>query len=45
MTERIKSNLAVRKLPQEDFEILNSMDKGRESRTVNMGPSWGVHFF
>ena len=45
MIERIKSNLAVRELPQEDFEILNSMDKGKEGRTVNLSSAWGVEFF
>lgn len=44
-TERIKANLAVQELPQEDFEMLNQMDKGPGGRTVDLGPGWGVQIF
>lgn len=43
--ERIKANLDVRKLPQEDFEALNGMDQGKDGRTVDMSPKFGAEFY
>ena len=40
----MEANLAVAKLPQEDIEILNHMDKGKAGRTVE-GPEWGIQWF
>lgn len=41
--ERIKQNLAVRKLPAEDVERLDSLkQEGDQGRTVNFSPKWGV---
>lgn len=43
---RIKTNLAVRKLSDEDMKALDALeipnDKGR---TVNMSSNWGIHLF
>ena len=44
-TERIKANLDVQQLSDEDFEMLNQMDKGPDGRTVDLGPGWGVQIF
>ena len=41
--ERIRSNLAVRKLSSEDFEALNAMDQGEEGRTVDLSTNWGLN--
>ena len=43
--ERIKANLAVRKLSWEDEDALNGMDLGQDGRTVNPGPRWGIKVF
>ncbi|KAI7187179.1 hypothetical protein KC363_g6185 [Hortaea werneckii] len=43
---RIKSNLEIRKLSDEDMKVLDGMGlPGDESRTVNNGPDWDVPFF
>lgn len=44
-TERIKANLDVRKLPQEDFEALNALDQGKDGRVVDLGPRWGLELY
>ncbi|MCJ1261045.1 hypothetical protein MMC22_000909 [Lobaria immixta] len=44
-SERIKANLDVRKLPQEDFEALNGMDQGKDGRVVDLGPRWGLELY
>ncbi|KAI9813468.1 MAG: hypothetical protein M1827_004144 [Pycnora praestabilis] len=44
--ERIKANLAVRKLAEEDFEALSNLKlKGDEGRTIDYSGSFGVQFF
>ena len=43
--ERIKANLDVKKLPQEDFDAISGLDRGEDGRTVLMGPRWGVQFY
>lgn len=45
--ERIKANLVVRKLPDEDFEALNRLqyESDASGRTVDFGKLWGVKMF
>lgn len=45
MTARIEANFDVRRLPQEDMDALNGMDRGSQARTVDMGPNWGVTLY
>lgn len=44
-SDRIIENLAVHRLPKEDFELLSRMDEGEEGRTVDLGHEWGVSFY
>lgn len=44
--ERIASNLAVRKLSEEDFEAINGLAlPGTEGRTVDFSEVWGIKLF
>lgn len=44
--ERIKQNLAVRKLPAEDVKKLDSLkQEGDQGRTVDFGKKWGVTLY
>ncbi|MCJ1469618.1 hypothetical protein MMC07_008253 [Pseudocyphellaria aurata] len=43
--ERIKANLDVRRLSQEDFEALNGMDQGKDGRIVDLSLKWGVELY
>ncbi len=44
--ERIKANLAVKKLPEEDFDALSNLKlKGDEGRTIDYSENWDVKFF
>lgn len=44
--ERIKQNLAVRKLPAEDVERLDSLkQEGDKGRGVNFSEKWGVALY
>jgi glycerol 2-dehydrogenase (NADP+) len=45
-SSRIKSNLAVRKLSEEDFQALNDLKlEGDEGRTVNPSEEWGATLY
>ena len=42
---RIKSNLDIKSLPDEDVHAIDALDKGPEGRSVNPGPGWGVKLY
>jgi len=44
-SSRIKSNLDVRKLSEEDVKALDDLKLGEEGRTVNPSEGWGVTLF
>lgn len=44
--KRIKSNLAIQKLSDEDMKVLDSLElPNGEGRTVDLGSDWGVELF
>ncbi|KAI9802633.1 MAG: hypothetical protein M1825_002655 [Sarcosagium campestre] len=46
VVDRIKANLAVKRLPEEDFEALSALRlNGDEGRTIDYSDDWGVKLF